>query len=70
MPDYNYQCESCGGFTANRPMSAFASPAECPHCGALAPRAVSAPMLGGHSAGEAKADIGRFAVKPTQLAHW
>jgi len=53
MPDYNYHCEGCGGFTANRPMSAFASPVPCPGCGALAPRAVSAPALGGGGAAAA-----------------
>ena len=53
MPDYNYHCASCGGFTANRPMSAFAAPVACPGCGALAPRAVSAPALGGGGAPEA-----------------
>lgn len=64
MPDYNYHCASCGGFTANRPMSAFAAPVKCPGCGSLAPRAVSAPALAG---GAAEADFA--CAMPQAAAH-
>ncbi len=51
MPFYDYDCAECGAFTAMRPMAAFADPTECPDCGAMAPRLMSAPLLGA-TAGE------------------
>lgn len=38
MPVYEYQCDSCGDFTAMRPMSEYQAPQPCPDCGAMAPR--------------------------------
>ena len=46
MPIYEYDCPSCGGFTALRPMSEYRESQSCPSCGAPAPRAIlSAPGL-------------------------
>lgn len=39
MPNYDYNCPDCGGFTENRPMSVSAEPCACPSCGTMAPRA-------------------------------
>ncbi len=47
MPFYDYDCDACGPFTAMRPMAAYADPAECPACGAMAPRQMAAPLVGG-----------------------
>jgi putative FmdB family regulatory protein len=38
MPVYEYQCETCGPFTALRPMKEYEQPCECPDCGHAAPR--------------------------------
>ena len=52
MPAYDYECASCGPFTAFRPMADYAQPATCDTCGALAPRAfLTAPALAGMDAG-------------------
>jgi putative FmdB family regulatory protein len=45
MPLYDYQCESCGTFTALRKMSESANPSLCESCGEMAPRIISAPHL-------------------------
>lgn len=45
MPLYDYQCESCGTFTALRKMSESANPTLCESCGEMAPRIISAPHL-------------------------
>ncbi len=46
MPRYEYDCATCGGFAATRPMAEFADPQPCPGCGALAERALTVPSLG------------------------
>lgn len=45
MPLYDYQCESCGTFSALRKMSESANPSECASCGEMAARIISAPHL-------------------------
>jgi putative FmdB family regulatory protein len=47
MPNYEYECESCGPFTENRPMAEFDQPQPCPDCGDPAPRLLTCPALGG-----------------------
>ena len=48
MPVYDYMCESCGAFTALRPMSKSAEPCGCPDCGAPASRTyLTFPNIGG-----------------------
>ncbi|WEK06037.1 MAG: zinc ribbon domain-containing protein [Candidatus Devosia phytovorans] len=39
MAYYDYQCESCGPFTAIRPMSQSADKHDCPDCGQPSARA-------------------------------
>jgi putative FmdB family regulatory protein len=39
MAHYDYQCDSCGTFTAIRPMALSAEPHPCPDCGGPAERA-------------------------------
>lgn len=52
MPVYDYQCPSCGPFTAFRAMVDYAKPADCDVCGDAAPRAIlTAPALAGMDAG-------------------
>ena len=52
MPVYDYECPSCGPFTAFRPMAEYAQPATCDECGKSAPRAfLTAPALAGMDAG-------------------
>ena len=38
MPVYDYECRSCGVFTALRPMAACDTPCECPECTAPSQR--------------------------------
>ena len=38
MPVYDYECQSCGTFTALRPMSEAGADCDCPHCGEAARR--------------------------------
>lgn len=46
MPLYNYSCWNCQGhFTEWAPMDQSAEGIECPNCGKLAQRAVSAPRV-------------------------
>ncbi len=48
MPTYDYDCDTCGLFTAMQPMAAFRDPCACPACGIEAPRAsLSAPGIAG-----------------------
>lgn len=50
MPVYEYMCESCGDFTAMRPMSEYLAPQPCPDCGGTAPRVMlTAPAFSGLS---------------------
>jgi len=39
MPVYDYECGTCGAFSAMRPMAQCAEPLDCPDCGAMSPRA-------------------------------
>ena len=49
---YEYDCPSCGPFTAFRSMSEYAEPAACDECGAAAPRGIlNAPAIAGMDAG-------------------
>ena len=46
MPTYDYACGDCGGFDALRSIARRDEPADCPGCGAAAPRVfVTAPGL-------------------------
>jgi len=45
MPLYDYDCASCGPFRSWTRLSEADAPAACPHCGALASRAVAMPFL-------------------------
>ena len=47
MPTYDYECETCGPFTEQRPTAEFANPQPCPDCGAMSPRMLTTPQLGG-----------------------
>lgn len=52
MPVYDYECGTCGLFTALRPMSECAEPLGCPECGASSPRAfVVAPAFASMDSG-------------------
>ena len=61
MPTYDYECATCGRFSALRSLSAFAEPVACPGCGTMAPRLLlSTPRLGGRQ----RADLSAQAVAP------
>lgn len=45
MPLYEYECTTCGTFTALRKMSESQAPAACDECGAMGRRILSAPRL-------------------------
>ena len=69
MPVYEYECPTCGDFTALRPMSEAREPQPCPDCSALAPRVLrTAPAYAGmpaaarkaHSVNERSADSPRL----------
>jgi len=48
MPTYEYLCDSCGEFSAIRPMSEYRSAHACPTCGTSAARVLgSAPAIAG-----------------------
>jgi putative FmdB family regulatory protein len=52
MPVYDYDCMSCGPFSAIRPMADYAKPVACDACGADAPRAIfNAPALANMNSG-------------------
>ncbi|MBS9478632.1 FmdB family zinc ribbon protein [Ancylobacter radicis] len=82
MPVYEYLCESCGDFTAMRPMSEYQAPQPCPDCGASAPRVMlTAPHFSGmareslvaHATNERAANApmttGEFAAKSAAARH-
>jgi putative FmdB family regulatory protein len=46
MPLYDYNCERCGTFEAQRHHTEAGSPAACPECGADAARMWTPPVLG------------------------
>ena len=50
MPNYLYECESCGPFQENRPMAEFNLPQPCPDCSEPAPRLLTCPAIGGGAA--------------------
>jgi len=58
MPTYDYGCERCGRFSEVHPMAEFARAQPCPSCGEPAPRALTAPAIGGG------AQDGSFAAGP------
>jgi putative FmdB family regulatory protein len=73
MPVYEYWCESCGDFTALRPMRQFAEPHPCPGCGEPAPRAVlSAPRLSTMAGNQrqAHATNERASHEPVSSGEW
>jgi putative FmdB family regulatory protein len=45
MPSYEHHCETHGNFTDLRSFDRSSEPADCPVCGAICERAVSAPRL-------------------------
>lgn len=45
MPMYDYHCDSCGDFSALRPLVAYREPMACPRCSAVATRVIAAPNL-------------------------
>jgi putative FmdB family regulatory protein len=45
MPLYDYNCERCGTFEAQRHHTEAGSPAACPECGAEAARIWTAPVI-------------------------
>lgn len=47
MPNYEYECESCGPFVENRPMAEFDQPQPCPDCEEMSPRLLTCPALAG-----------------------
>jgi putative FmdB family regulatory protein len=47
MPLYDYDCPSCGSFSALRPLAEFASPGTCPQCGSTSPKALTSPAFHG-----------------------
>jgi len=50
MPIYEFECQAHGTFELTRPMAQVRDPAECPDCGALGKRLLSAPNLATGSA--------------------
>ncbi len=63
MPAYDYECRSCGVFTALRPMAEYAEPLACPQCGFAAPRAfLVAPAMAAMDSGR------RFAAATNERA--
>lgn len=49
MPLYDYACPGCGPFSASRPLREFDQPADCPACGAPAPRRLTVPAVLGRA---------------------
>jgi putative FmdB family regulatory protein len=47
MPIYEYECDTCGSFSGERPMALAGLPARCPRCARKAPRVLSATAIGG-----------------------
>ena len=50
MPIYEFECAEHGTFELTRPMALMREPAECPDCGGLGKRLLSAPNLATGSA--------------------
>jgi putative FmdB family regulatory protein len=50
MPIYEYECANHGSFELTRAMAQVRDPAECPDCGKLGKRLLSAPNLASGSA--------------------
>ncbi len=50
MPIYEFECDDHGTFELSRPMALVRQPAECPECGVVAKRLLSAPSLATGSA--------------------
>jgi putative FmdB family regulatory protein len=46
MPLYDYNCERCGAFEAQRHHNEAGTPAACPECGGESARMWTAPVLG------------------------
>ena len=42
MPTYDYRCDDCGGFDARRSVGERDHPIDCPDCGAISARVLSA----------------------------
>jgi len=71
MPNYEYECGKCGGFTASRPIAERNDPLQCTDCGAPAKRVImTAPVLPRMSAFTRKAHAinERAAHEPKQSA--
>jgi putative FmdB family regulatory protein len=52
MPVYEYMCESCGPFTAMRPMAEYEKSQACPDCAEISPRVMlTAPRFSAMSSG-------------------
>jgi putative FmdB family regulatory protein len=64
MPNYEYECETCGPFTENRPMAEFDLPQPCPDCGDMAPRLLTCPALGGGAVEDAGMAVAPAARHP------
>ena len=45
MPLYDYECEQCGPFREFRSIAKRQVPVDCPSCGVLADRVLTAPQL-------------------------
>lgn len=45
MPMYDYECDSCGAFTALKKMSESDAAQACPNCGGMSARVITAPTL-------------------------
>ena len=70
MPLYDYDCETCGGFAAERSMAEYDLPHDCPACGGPAPRVLAVPAFALMDAGR-RAAIGvneRSAAAPRRSA--
>ena len=73
MPLYDYECDHCGPFRDWGSMKETAMPADCPACGDLAPRTISAPFIAGmnpytrnaHQRNEKSADSPQEITKTT-----
>ena len=62
MPTYDYDCADCGGFEAFRSIAKRDEPCDCPACGSVAARVLSAPRL------ELLADSTRRALETNERA--
>ena len=72
MPIYDFSCEACGTFSANRPMAEYREPHACPGCGQPASRVLlTAPRLAGMESAQRTAHQTneRSAHAPRQAGH-